>query len=118
MSANLTVALVVWVISVIAGFRIGRQKGRVGAGLTLTILLGLLGLIILAFIPPTRAVKAQRQYGIQAAGGWNAGYPYTSQQPYPPQGPYPQQQPGQWQQPPPPGSWDQPPPSQWPGQQQ
>lgn len=112
-----------------AGYYLGKYKGQVQAGLVLTIILGLLGLVILAFIPRSREAKvaaAQRQYEIQAEAARNAGYPYPPQQPYAPypppgQGQYPQPSPGQWQQPPP-GSWEQPPeqppPVAWPGPQQ
>lgn len=130
MSPDLTPLLAVWLFSMIVGFRVGEQKGRVGAGLALTFFFGLIRLVILACLPPTqtvKAAKAQRQYEIQAAAAGNAGYacspqeayqpyqPYPApgqgsypQQPYAPypvqdQGPYPQSQPVQWQQPP----WEQ-----------
>ena len=126
MTPGATLLIFTWIGSVIAGYFLGKYKGQTGAGITLTIILGLLGLIILACLPRTHAAKvadAQRQYEIQAEAARRAGYPYPPQQPYQPypppgQGPYPQQPAsGQWQQPPP-GSWEQPPPAQWPGPQQ
>jgi hypothetical protein len=120
----------------VAGWAIGKDKGRPVAGWWLGFLFGLIGLIILAFLPRTREAQiaqAQRQYQIQAEAARRAGYPYPPQQPYAPypyppqqsyapypppgQDPYPQP-PGEWQPSPPPESWEQPPSSQWPGPQQ
>jgi hypothetical protein len=91
-SAQLLVALIGWALIVTAGYHVGKSKGRQTAGLTLTILLGLIGLLILACLPKTQAVKAaeaQRQlpYPPQYP---NPQYPYPPYQ-YPPQGPYPPQ---------------------------
>jgi hypothetical protein len=90
--AQLLVALIGWALIVTAGYHVGKSKGRQTAGLTLTILLGLIGLLILACLPKTQAVKAaeaQRQlpYPPQYP---NPPYPYPPYQ-YPPQGPYPPQ---------------------------
>ena len=73
--AQVLVALIGWALIVTAGYHVGKYKGRETAGLTLTILLGLVGLLILACLPKTQAVKAaeaQRQL------------PYPPQYPYPP----------------------------------
>ena len=88
--AQLLVALIGWALIVTAGYHVGKSKGRQTAGLTLTILLGLIGLLILACLPKTQAVKAaeaQRQLPPQYP---NPQYPYPPYQ-YPPQGPYPPQ---------------------------
>ena len=90
--AQLLVALIGWALIVTAGYHVGKSKGRQTAGLTLTILLGLIGLLILACLPKTQAVKAaeaQRQlpYPPQYP---NPQYPYPPYQ-YPPPGPYPPQ---------------------------
>ena len=90
--AQLLVALIGWALIVTAGYHVGKYKGRETAGLILTILLGLVGLVILACLPKTQAVKAaeaQRQlpYPPQYP---NPQYPYPPYQ-YPPQGPYPPQ---------------------------
>ena len=126
-SAQLLIWLVVAVGFGVAGWGIGKGKGRPALGAWLGFLLGLIGIIIIACVPKTQAAKlaeAQRQYQLQGGAAWNAGYPYPPQQPYqpyPPPGqepyqPYPQQpSPGQWQQPPPPEAWEQPPSSPWPG---
>lgn len=98
--AQVLVALIGWALIVTAGYHVGKYKGRETAGLTLTILLGLVGLLILACLPKTQAVKAaeaQRQLP------YPPQYPYPpSQYPpqYPPAGPYPL---------PPPAPWDPPP---------
>ena len=78
--AQVLVALIGWALIVTAGYHVGKYKGRETAGLTLTILLGLVGLLILACLPKTQAVKAaeaQRQL------------PYPPQYPYPPHTQYP-----------------------------
>jgi hypothetical protein len=145
LGSGLITALFIWVGSIVAGIFLGKYKGREGAGIALTVLLGLLGLLILACLPRTDAAKiaeAQKQYAIQAEAARRAGYPYPppqpftpypayppeGQQPYPPfqpqvQQPYPQSYPqppppGQWPPPPPPGSSEQPPPGTWPGPHQ
>jgi hypothetical protein len=132
-SVQLLVWLVVAVGFGVAGWGIGKGKGRPVLGWWLGFLLGLIGIIIVACVPKTRAAKlaeAQRQYQVQSGYG---AYPYPPQQPYAPypppgqgpympypppdQGPYAQQPPppGQWQEPPPPDQWQQqPPPDQWP----
>src|SRR5271170_5111057 len=91
--AQALVALIGWALIVTAGYHVGKYKGRQTAGLTLTILLGLVGLLILACLPKTQAVKmaeAQRQYELQAEAARRAGFPYPPPfpYPYPPQGPY------------------------------
>src|SRR5580693_1441830 len=91
--AQLLVALIGWALIVTAGYHVGKSKGRQTAGLTLTILLGLIGLLILACLPKTQAVKAaeaQRQL------------PYPPQYPHPPDPHPPDQEPPHGTQPPPP----------------
>ena len=144
--------LLVWLVVAVgfgfAGWGIGKGKGRPTLGAWLGFLLGLIGIIIIACIPKTEAMKqaeAQRRYQAMGQGAWNGGYAYPPQQPYAPgpyrpyappaQDPYGQQQwpPGQWQQDPygqqppagqwpqqdpSPAPWDQPPANPWPGSQQ
>jgi hypothetical protein len=101
-SAQLLVAFIGWALIVTAGYHVGKYKGRETAGLILTIFLGLIGLLILAFVPKTQAVKAaeaQRQLP------YPPPYPYPPYQ-YPPQPQYPPQYP-------PPGPY---PPPQYPSQ--
>jgi hypothetical protein len=45
------IVLVVWGVSVVAGYFLGRRKGRTAAGLWLTAVLSLPGLVILALCP-------------------------------------------------------------------
>ena len=114
--AQLLVALIGWALIVTAGYHVGKSKGRQTAGLTLTILLGLIGLLILACLPKTQAVKAaeaQRQLPPQYP---NPQYPYPPYQyppqtQYPPPGPYlPEDQyPPLGPYPSPPAPWDPPP---------
>ena len=118
---ELVLILVVALACAFGADRIGKYKGY-GWGFPMGLLLGVIGVIIMACLPRTEEAKvaaAQKQYEIQAEAARRAGYGYPAQQPYAPyatpgQGPYPQQ-PGQWQQPPVPGSWEQAPPGQWPG---
>ena len=87
--AQVFVALIGWALIATAGYHVGKSKGRAAAGLTLTILFGLLGMLILACLPKTQAVKMaeaqQRQYQLPYPP---PQYPYPPYQ-YPPQGPYP-----------------------------
>jgi hypothetical protein len=145
-SAQLLIWLVVAIGFGFAGWGIGKNKGRPTLGAWLGFLLGLIGVIIIACIPKTQALKqAEEQRRYQVQGPWAGGYPYPPPQqpyapypptgqgpyappgqgsyaPYPPPGqePYPQQPPpGEWQQQAPPTSWEQPPPPDpWPGSQQ
>lgn len=126
MTPGATLFILIWIGSVVGGYFVGKYKGFPGAAIGITIILGVLGLAIVACLPRTRAAKvaeAQRRYEIQAEAARRAGYPYPPEQPYAPyppvpgQGPYPYPQPGQWQ-PPPPGSWTQPSAAPWPGPQQ
>jgi len=98
--AQVFVALIGWALIATAGYHVGKAKGRATTGLTLTILLGLIGLLILACLPKTQAVKAaeaQRQL------------PDPPQYPYPPQYPGPPYQYPPQYPPPPPAPWDPPP---------
>ena len=108
--AQVFVALIGWALIATAGYHVGKSKGRATAGLTLTILLGLVGLLIVACLPKTQAVKAaeaQRQLP------YPPPYPYPPYQ-YPPQAQYPTQPqyPPQAQYPPP-GPSPSPPSAPW-----
>ena len=104
--AQVFVALIGWALIATAGYHVGKSKGRAAAGLTLTILFGLVGMLILACLPKTQAVKMaeaqQRQYQLPYPP---PQYPYPPYQ-YPPQGPYPP--PGPYPPMPPPAPWDPP----------
>ena len=89
--AQVLVALIGWALIVTAGYHVGKYKGRETAGLTLTILLGLVGLLILACLPKTQAVKAaeaQRQLPYPPAVPLPP-VPVPAQYQYPPQDPVP-----------------------------
>jgi hypothetical protein len=45
------IVLIVWGVSVVAGYFLGRRKGRTAIGVWLTAILSLPGLVILAFCP-------------------------------------------------------------------
>ena len=104
---ELLLALIGWALIVTAGYFIGKNKGREVAGVILAALLGLIGLVIVACLPRSRAARMavqaqeQRQYDIQQAEA--AGYPPPPAYFYPPQpapaGPGPNQ--------------SEPPPRQW-----
>ena len=117
MTPALTLIALTWAGSIVASYFLGRYKGRVSAGIILTVILGPLGLLILACLPRTRAAKmasAQRLYESQPEAVRQAGYAYPPQSPHlaPDQDPCPPQSPpGGWQQAPPPGSWQPPPPA-------
>lgn len=99
------IVVILWAIFAWAGWTVGKYKGYAGGGLALGLLLGVIGLIIIACIPQSREAKvaaAQRQYEVQAEAARRAGYPF----PHPPQGQW-QQPPQEWQ-PPYPDPWQQP----------
>jgi hypothetical protein len=76
-SARTIVFLVIWIGIIVAGYFVGKSKGRVTLGIVLTIILGLIGLIIVAVLPKTAAMKAaeaQRQYGVQPGAGQYGQY--------------------------------------------
>jgi hypothetical protein len=110
-----------WIGSIVASYFLGKYKGHASAGIILTVILGPLGLLILACLPRTRAATAaaaQRLYESQPEAIRETGYAYPPQSPHlaPDQDPHPPPSPpGGWQQPPPPGSWQPPPPA--PGRQ-
>jgi MFS family permease len=62
MSPLVTVILLVWVVGAIfAAGAIGNRKGRSGTGFLLGLFLGWIGVIIIAFIPPTREMLVLRE---------------------------------------------------------
>lgn len=100
------IVIVVALACAFAGQAIGKPKGYPGAGFTIGLLLGILGVVIVALMPETEAAKAamaqrqyeaqvaaaQRQYEIQAEAARRAGYPLP---PLPPPGPWQPYQDGQ-----------------------
>ena len=69
------------------GGSIGKRKGREWAGILLGIFLSVIGIVIIASMPPTdeaRIADAQKQFEIQAEAARRAGYPWP---PQPPAGP-------------------------------
>src|SRR5215469_7998992 len=96
----LLMILAFWIAPVIVGAQIGSRKGHQALGLMLGLLLGWIGVIIIALVRPAQTWPPQRYSGWPPQqGGW------------PPQGQTPW--PGQHQQPAPPPYGQQP----WPGQQ-
>jgi hypothetical protein len=90
--------LVMGTVFGLIGWGIGKGKGRAAAGWWLGLLLGIIGVIIIACLPRSReaqVAKAQRQYEIHMEAARRAGYQYPPQPyaPYVPPGqePYPQQ---------------------------
>jgi hypothetical protein len=84
-----------------AGYSIGKPKGYAGGGLALGLLLGIIGVIIIACVPTSREAKvreAQRSIEIQAEAARRAGFGQQPGYGVPPQPgqPYwfPPQQPG------------------------
>ncbi|MFN8027952.1 MAG: DUF2510 domain-containing protein [Acidimicrobiia bacterium] len=52
------VALVVWVLVGVVGWKVGEAKGRGGLGFVLAMVLGLIGIAIVAFLPPVEHGRA------------------------------------------------------------
>ena len=100
------IVLIITLACAFAGRAIGKPKGYPGAGFAIGLLLGILGVVIVALMPETEAAKAARvqrqyeaqvaaaqwQYEIQAEAARRAGQPYS---PQPPPGPWPPYQPYQ-----------------------
>jgi hypothetical protein len=85
------VILIFWGLPIVAGYHLGKYKGQTSAGVILTVILGLLGLAIVACLPRSHEAKvaaAAKRMALEQEARMQAGYPY---QQYPPQGPYPQQ---------------------------
>jgi len=96
---GLVVLVVIWVAAIAGGHYVGKAKGRQHLGEWLTILLGVVGLVIIACLPLDREAKiaeAQEKYEIQAEAARRAGYSWPPVPPPPPDGPPP------WPQDPPP----------------
>jgi hypothetical protein len=81
---------VFWFAPIGLGALLGNSKGRLAMGLVLGIVLGWIGVIIVACVPPTRAAQIRRERQRQQI----AQAVWTGQQPCPPQQPWPQ--PHQW----------------------
>jgi hypothetical protein len=57
-----TLILLIWVLgAVVAASIIGNRKGRPWTGFILGLLLGWIGVIIIAVTPPTHAMRVQRE---------------------------------------------------------
>jgi hypothetical protein len=52
---------VFWILPIVVGSLVGNRKGRLVLGLVLAVLLGWIGVIIIAVIPPTRAERLRRE---------------------------------------------------------
>ena len=91
MKPGVTIAL--WVVFTVIAAAIGSSKGRTGQGVVLGLLLGLIGVIIIACLSNKKA-QSGVVYGGQ--GSFQQGYQQFPQQGYPQQGyqqpGYPQQQ--------------------------
>jgi hypothetical protein len=62
----LAALIILWVICAGAGMAIGISKGRPVLGLVLGGVLGIIGLVIMAFVPKSRAKRAEEQAEIAA----------------------------------------------------
>lgn len=80
MAAALLVSLLFWIAFGVVGWKLGDSKGRPGLGLALGLLLGIIGLVIVALLPSAKPHSTTDRWGTQA--GW--------------QPPPPVPQPAQW----------------------
>lgn len=76
------VFIVLWVVFAAAGYAIGKSKGRASLGFVLGLLLGLIGIIIIACLKPVATASSYNYggptYG-QAGGPTPAGSPPAAQ---------------------------------------
>jgi len=63
MTPAVILVLIMWIGCIVVGYHLDKYKGQSGAELALTIMLGLLGPLILAFILPSHPVNFKRAYG-------------------------------------------------------
>jgi len=54
--------ILIWLASLYACIEVGRKKGRLGEGIALGILLGLIGLLIIAVLPPADGAPTEARY--------------------------------------------------------
>lgn len=59
--------IAIWVFFVFLGWAIGKGKGRSADGLILGLLLGIVGVVIIALMKPAVAVQAARADAVDAA---------------------------------------------------
>lgn len=53
-------SILLWILPIVVGSLVGNRKGRLALGLVLAILLGWIGVIIIAVVPPSRAERLRR----------------------------------------------------------
>jgi hypothetical protein len=59
--------LAIWIVCAILGYGIGGGKGKAAEGLVLGLLLGAIGVLIIAVMKPTVEVQAKRDVELEAA---------------------------------------------------
>ncbi len=78
------VVLVLWGLPIVAGYYLGKRKGRTAAGLWLTVILGVIGLVILALLPrsgpPEAAAAEPADESLTAVGSIQPEWDGTSAQ--------------------------------------
>jgi hypothetical protein len=57
---TLLLGILFWIGGVVAGVAIGREKGRLAEGIVLTAILGVLGVILIAVLPPKSEAVGQK----------------------------------------------------------
>ena len=77
-----------WTVFAIAGYHLGKSKGKATEGLLLGMFLGGIGLIIIAVMNPTPEIEAQRLMEVRrlmsVGGGQSPAAPTSFAQPSPP----------------------------------
>lgn len=84
-----TLLLLLWLVSVVGGYFIAKRKGRSAAeGILIPVVLGIIGLAIVACLANKRKAAGQHRTGTPAGAAPGNGYLYPTQGPYPPPPPY------------------------------
>jgi hypothetical protein len=83
----MAILIVLWVLCAFIGMAIGSSKGRAGTGFILGLVLGLIGIVIIAVMSPTPEVAAQQQLAVNSAvqrlgpaGGYTRPCPHCAEQ--------------------------------------
>ena len=83
----MAVFIILWILCAAIGYWIGQTKGRGGEGAALGLLLGFIGIIIIAVMKPTAELQARENLMVADAQARLYGMPTAGATPYSPAAP-------------------------------